>query len=373
MAGKHLTYRLADGERIPGTWRHAFIRNGSTYFLTDLVIYADGLIDCWGLVTVDEFAEKLRTGWVATELEEGAQASAHDVGGWRFTDVHSYMEPDWLLAEVRDEIERLNGRPTSTERCLTAVDTFLADPTEANRAGLRKAYLEIPESVRRYALGDMDRKDWPLKVLAAGPGGTLPGLSEPVDDEAYAHALDYFAERAEWGKVAERRRSADGPQEPRAAAMELGQVVYPNGWPEDPGPLALRNEYPAPIRVGDVAYPTVAHAYWSLSTDDPEHRAAIRSAENALGARSLAREAPRRAHWDEARPAVMAQLLRAKYEQHPALAEELLRTGDAALLYTDIDSPGYWGQHGRAGRNWMGRLLELVRAELRADRAGLLP
>jgi hypothetical protein len=37
-----------DGERIEGTWRNAFIHSGGTYFLTDLQIYADGMVDCWG-------------------------------------------------------------------------------------------------------------------------------------------------------------------------------------------------------------------------------------------------------------------------------------------------------------------------------------
>ncbi|MEW5529832.1 NADAR family protein [Streptomyces virginiae] len=61
----------------------------------------------------------------------------------------------------------------------------------------------------------------------------------------------------------------------------------------------------------------------------------------------------------------MARLLRAKYEQHPDLAAVLLATGDAALLYDDADS-GFWGENGGRGRNWTGRLLELVRAELLA-------
>ncbi|MBK3558481.1 DUF1768 domain-containing protein, partial [Streptomyces sp. MBT56] len=59
MIGRRITHRIAGGVRIPGTWRHAFIRNNG-YFLTDLFIYADGLIDCWGLVTIEEFEEKLR-------------------------------------------------------------------------------------------------------------------------------------------------------------------------------------------------------------------------------------------------------------------------------------------------------------------------
>ncbi|MFD4764425.1 hypothetical protein ACFWOJ_38155 [Streptomyces sp. NPDC058439] len=47
-----------------------------------MLIYADRLIDCWGLVTLEEFQEKLRSGWVATSLPDGAEASAHDLTGW---------------------------------------------------------------------------------------------------------------------------------------------------------------------------------------------------------------------------------------------------------------------------------------------------
>ncbi|GAA2819411.1 DUF7638 domain-containing protein [Streptomyces showdoensis] len=46
----------------PVRGRHAFIRGGRTFFLTDPVICADGLIDRWGTVTVDEFAGELRSG-----------------------------------------------------------------------------------------------------------------------------------------------------------------------------------------------------------------------------------------------------------------------------------------------------------------------
>jgi hypothetical protein len=161
MIGNRITSRKADGIRIPGAWRHAFIRNGGTFFLTDLVIYADGLIDCWGLVTVDEFEQKLRSGWVATDLPEGAEASAHDLASWKFSEPRTWLTPELLLAEVRDTIDQLNGRPDSTARCLAAVDVFLTDRTEDNRAAVHAAYRAIAKTQRRYALGDMDRKDWP--------------------------------------------------------------------------------------------------------------------------------------------------------------------------------------------------------------------
>ncbi|MEU6908618.1 hypothetical protein ABZ935_25250 [Streptomyces coeruleorubidus] len=169
MIGNRITYRTADGVRVPGTWRHAFIRNGA-YFLTDLFIYADGLIDCWGLVTLEEFAEKLRRGWVATELPDGARVSAHDLAAWRFSEPRTWLTPELLLAEVRDTIDQLNGRPDSTARCLAAVDAFLADRTEENRTAARAAYLGIPETQRHYALGDMDRAPGPGDRTRRAPG-----------------------------------------------------------------------------------------------------------------------------------------------------------------------------------------------------------
>jgi predicted NAD-dependent protein-ADP-ribosyltransferase YbiA (DUF1768 family) len=61
----------------------------------------------------------------------------------------------------------------------------------------------------------------------------------------------------------------------------------------------------------------------------------------------------------------MARLLRAKYSQHPDLAQVLLATTDARIIYSDHDS-AYWVARGQQGTNWIGRLLEVVRSELAA-------
>ncbi|MFL1382374.1 NADAR family protein, partial [Nocardiopsis protaetiae] len=345
--------------------------------LTSLKIYADGLVDCWGLVDLEEFADKLASGWVATEFEEGARASVHGLGEWRFAEPYSYTDADCLLAEVRDTVEELNGRPTTSDRCLAALDAFLADPGEDRRAALRAAYLGIPETRRVYILGDMDSKDWPLQVLAFGPGGTLTGMFEgaTVGDRDHGSALEYFAEWASHKEVyKERPRAEEGPDgrgEPRAGAIVLEQRFFGAGTPSDPGILVLRNDFPAPVTVDGAPYPTVLHAYRAASVADPATREAIRTAENPGRAGLLAREAPRRPDWAVARTAVMLRLLRAKFEQHPDLAEVLLSTGDRTILYDDSGSPRYWGNSGPEGRNWAGRLLELVRAELCAARAGI--
>lgn len=371
MIGNHLTYRMADGIRVPGTWRHAFIHN-MDYHLTDLFIYADGLIDCWGLVTLAEFEEKLRSGWVATELAEGEIASAHDLAQWKFSEPRTWLTPETLLAEIRDTIDQLNGRPDSTDRCLDAVDTFLADRTEDKRAAARAAYFAIPETQRHYALGDMDHKDWPLQVLVAGPGGFANRRpDEEITQEDYDQALAYFEDRAKWIAEGRSRVPADGPATAVAPTVHLHEI-YPLKPSDDPGTKALRNDYPAPIHIDGVTYPTVTHAYWALSAADASVREAVAGAETPFAGHNLAADADRREGWEQARTAVMTALLRAKYAQHPDLARALLATDDATLVYDDADS-GFWGDNAGRGRNWTGRLLELVRSELHAERAGCLP
>lgn len=355
MIGNRITHRIVDGVHIPGTWRPVFIRD-DRYSLTDLFIYADGLVDCWGLVTLEEFEEKLRTGWVATTLPDGAEASAFGLADWKFSKPRSWLTPDVLVAEIRDSIDLLNERPDSTARCLAAVDAFLADRTEENRAAARTAFLAVPLSYRRGLLGDMDNKDWPLRVLVAGPGGrTYLPIDPPVTQEAYDRAVAYFEQRARWRAQRLARVPADGPEASHAPAVHL-RYSYPSEPVPDPGRLGLRNEYPAPITVGEITHPSVADAYWTLSIAPPGTPAVP----GTLG----------RQDWEHARTAVMAGLLRAKYDQHPELAGILLVTGDATLLYDDVDS-GFWGDSAGQGRNWTGRLLELVRSELRMRRAGI--
>ncbi|MEW2075549.1 MULTISPECIES: NADAR family protein [unclassified Streptomyces] len=362
MIGNRITYRMADGVRVPGTWRHAFIRNFD-YHLTDLFIYADGLIDCWGLVTLEEFEKKLRSGRVATELPEGAEASAFDLARWKFAEPQTWLTPEVLVAEIRDTIDQLNGRPDSTARCLAAVDVFLADPTEENRDAARDAYFAIPETRRHYALGDMDRKDWPLQVLVAGPGGTTDRRpDEEVTQDEYDRALSYFEERAEWIAKGRSRVPADGPATAVAPAVHLYES-YPLKPSDDPGTKALRNEYPAPVEVDGVTYPTVTHAYWALSVADPALREAVAAADSTFSARNLAADADRSEDWERRRTAVMTALLRAKFTRHPELARALLATDDATIVYGDSDS-AFWGDDRGRGRNWTGRLLELVRSEL---------
>ncbi|WP_213001537.1 NADAR family protein [Winogradskya consettensis] len=366
MALGKRTYRVVDGERIEGTWRHVFIRNGGTYFLSDLLVFADGAISCWEWVDLDGLREKLASGWVATSLEAGAEASAHHLAGWRFEEPQMYVDAEELLGEVADEIDELNGRPDSTQRCTMALDTYLASRAEADREALRVAYLGMPAHIRRYALGDMDAKDGPLRVLCT-PVGERTTWDEVVTEQMRDQAFEYFADRDRSVRKWRENRPLDGPEQAQSPTVMLASTLV--NFPASPGIQGLRNECPVTITIGDKVYASAVHAYWSLATTDEPARAAIAAAGTAFQAEQAAGKAPIRPDWPKLRAAAMHTVLLAKFTQNPAFAEILLSTGDARIDYNS--GSAYWSG-GANGRNWLGRLLELVRSEVVAHRADFL-
>lgn len=79
----------------------------------------------------------------------------------------------------------------------------------------------------------------------------------------------------------------------------------------------------------------------------------------------------KRSDWETVKDSVMLRALREKFTQHEHLYHLLLSTGERKLCeHTSNDT--YWGDGGdRTGKNKLGKLLELVRQELRAG--NLLP
>jgi predicted NAD-dependent protein-ADP-ribosyltransferase YbiA (DUF1768 family) len=123
--------------------------------------------------------------------------------------------------------------------------------------------------------------------------------------------------------------------------------------------LSPASPHPVTDRAGE--WPTALHAYCAASISDPQLVAAIRACGMAHEALRLVRDVPRRDRWPEIRLAEMARLLRLKFAQHPDLAARLLATGDSILLATSVTGSDFWDSR---AQNWIGRLLEVVRAEL---------
>ncbi|WP_344898853.1 NADAR family protein [Actinomadura meridiana] len=113
------------------------------------------------------------------------------------------------------------------------------------------------------------------------------------------------------------------------------------------------------------------HGYWASAVASRSDHDRVRDAATAREAHEIGGRCALRPDWAVVRTAVMADLLRAKFTQNPEMAEILLSTADARISYTGISESPFWiDRSSREGRNWVGRLLELVRAELLQSASG---
>lgn len=150
---------------VPGTYLQAFIQNGDHFFVTEIKIYKDGKIDCWGVVSFDEFKQKIREGWVRTNVPNGARISTMlSTLSFTASEVRGGIEEAEFVKQVADEIEKLNGRPASAEICRARMRDYKAAPSEERKRALRTAYENVPAHMRRF-LGDMDSKDWEYRNI----------------------------------------------------------------------------------------------------------------------------------------------------------------------------------------------------------------
>ncbi|WP_406446602.1 NADAR family protein [Streptomyces sp. NBC_01613] len=371
MTWRGPTHRTVDGERIDGVWCHVWRRHWrGEYSVDDLFVYADGAVLCEKLTDLAGLERMLDSGLIAV-TDPTAPGPEEQPRTWRSRS-SGPLTPRNFLLEVADRVEELAGRPTTVQRCWEAISRFGEERSEANRELLREAYLAIPAHLRIFVLGDMDLQDRPLRMLLTDLGEPVGGDGPPATTEMHEWALEYFRKGDEGVARSRERRSALHADDPAGAGrppVVLRDVVYPQGWPERLGDFVLRNDYPARIRFAGDVHPSVLHGYWALSTAEDTDRVRVRNAPTAREAHELGGRAARRDDWPAVRLAVMAGLLRAKFTQHPDLAQILLATGDAAISYTGGWESPYWTDaFDDRGRNWMGRLLELTRAELLTDR-----
>lgn len=158
------TQREVNGVTIPGTFIHAFVHNGA-YFATEIKIYKDGMIDCWGLVDMEGFKKKVNQGWVVTQLPEGARVCVADTY-FTVADVKQVppIEESEFIKEVEDEIRELNGQLTSGRLCFQALEAYKREPSEATKETLHKMYEAVPKHKRKF-LGSMDDMDSEYRMI----------------------------------------------------------------------------------------------------------------------------------------------------------------------------------------------------------------
>lgn len=132
----------------------------------------------------------------------------------------------------------------------------------------------------------------------------------------------------------------------------------------------LDNFHAASVMWEGIQYPTSEHAFQAAKTLDKDVRKQFAEVESPFQVKKMGRNVDLRPDWEERKYEVMAEIIFAKFQQNPDLAEKLLATGDAHLEEGNHHGDTTWGTVDGKGKNWLGKILMSVRETLRAKRVG---
>ncbi len=115
----------------------AFIHN-SSHFFVNLQVYEDGLVDCWELLDLQLFREKLASGWVTPGVPDGANLSVHGLGDfepcagrWDLSEEQLFAHVKALVAELNPELHNLHDcHGQTTKRRGKVRVSILGSPSE---------------------------------------------------------------------------------------------------------------------------------------------------------------------------------------------------------------------------------------------------
>lgn len=154
---KYNTTRETDLGPVPGVYLPAVINN-IHHYLTLIAVYKDTMIDCWGLITFDEFIAKAKWGWITNVVPAGRTLGIHHLLDLTVTASEPAGTIDDLIKDVRNAIEELNGRPTAQVRVIEAIKAFNENDTPDARATFLSAYDDLPRFYRKYIFGSRMEK-----------------------------------------------------------------------------------------------------------------------------------------------------------------------------------------------------------------------
>lgn len=119
-------------------------------------------------------------------------------------------------------------------------------------------------------------------------------------------------------------------------------------------------------------YQSTEHAYQAQKSLDPAIQKMIRDSPTPAVAKKLARSVKLRNDWNQVKVSIMFELLREKFAQEPERSI-LLSTIDELLIEGNHWHDNYWGDcncpkcKDIPGQNMLGKLLVVIRNELRAE------
>lgn len=133
----------------------------------------------------------------------------------------------------------------------------------------------------------------------------------------------------------------------------------------------LSNFYPVEVEFDGIRYPSSEAAYQAQKSLDPSVRAKFAEYRADI-AKKEGQKVKLRPDWDSVRVGIMEAIVKAKFAQHPDLAEKLINTGSMHLEEGNRWGDIFWGVDKKTGvgENNLGKILMKVREELRQASKG---
>lgn len=126
----------------------------------------------------------------------------------------------------------------------------------------------------------------------------------------------------------------------------------------------LSNFYEAPVTYEGLTYQNNEAAFQAQKCIEPKEREAFTKL-NPSEAKKAGRSVNLRKDWEQVKVSVMADIVKAKFEQNIDLAKKLLDTGDAYLEEGNDWGDRIWGTVNGIGANHLGKILMDVREYMR--------
>lgn len=157
--------------RERGVLLPAFIRNGNHYG-TELEIYEDGAIECWGFVDLEFLRQKLASGWITPCVPNGSYLHYNDLGQWQVEESEWLLNAEELHEKILQLLKQLNPE-------MTALVNFMGSD------------VELKGNVRYAKMGRSNGA--PILKVENQPDGCAAGLeaSELRGDSIYAFVKDH--------------------------------------------------------------------------------------------------------------------------------------------------------------------------------------
>jgi hypothetical protein len=137
----------------------------------------------------------------------------------------------------------------------------------------------------------------------------------------------------------------------------------------------LSNFYPCKIEHQGITYPSVEHYYVAMKVNDEQlingkyytpgdFREMISRVKEAALVKKIGNKIKLRSDWDNKKLDVMNWAIREKFKDEN-LKELLLGTGDQELIEGNFWKDFFWGVCNGRGQNHLGKILMIVRDEIR--------